>query len=246
MNRYQILIEYVGTGFIGWQIQPKGKSVQKLIQLKISKLLKEKIKLVSAGRLDSGVHSQGLSAHFDTKNKIENLNKFLKSINFFLNPELVSIIKIRKRNLAFHARFSAKERIYRYIILNRISAPSIEKNRGWHISKKLDLKIMKKGSKKLLGKHDFSTFRASRCNATSPIRTIKFIKIKKVKEKIEIKFSSRSFLQHQVRSMVGCLKYLAEKKWDIKKFENVFQSKNRKNCAPPAPAYGLYLAKVIY
>ena len=246
MNRYQILIEYVGTGFIGWQIQPKGKSVQKLIQLKISKLLKEKIKLVSAGRLDSGVHSQGLSAHFDTKNKIENLNKFLKSINFFLNPELVSIIKIRKRNLAFHARFSAKERIYRYIILNRISAPSIEKNRGWHISKKLDLKIMKKGSKKLLGKHDFSTFRASRCNATSPIRTIKFIKIKKVKEKIEIKFSSRSFLQHQVRSMVGCLKYLAEKKWDIKKFENVFQSKNRKNCAPPAPAHGLYLAKVIY
>ncbi len=246
MNRYQILIEYVGTGFIGWQIQPKGKSVQKLIQLKISKLLKEKIKLVSAGRLDSGVHSQGLSAHFDTKNKIENLNKFLKSINFFLNPELVSIIKIRKRNLAFHARFSAKERIYRYIILNRISAPSIEKNRGWHISKKLDLKIMKKGSKKLLGKHDFSTFRASSCNATSPIRTIKFIKIKKVKEKIEIKFSSRSFLQHQVRSMVGCLKYLAEKKWDIKKFENVFQSKNRKNCAPPAPAHGLYLAKVIY
>jgi len=246
MNRYQILIEYVGTGFIGWQIQPKGKSVQKLIQLKISKLLKEKIKLVSAGRLDSGVHSQGLSAHFDTKNKIENLNKFLKSINFFLNPELVSIIKIRKRNLAFHARFSAKERIYRYIILNRISAPSIEKNRGWHISKKLDLKIMKKGSKKLLGKHDFSTFRASSCNATSPIRTIKFIKIKKVKEKIEIKFSSRSFLQHQVRSMVGCLKYLAEKKWDIKKFENVFQSKNRKSCAPPAPAHGLYLAKVIY
>ncbi len=246
MNRYQILIEYVGTGFIGWQIQPKGKSVQKLIQLKISKLLKEKIKLVSAGRLDSGVHSQGLSAHFDTKNKIENLNKFLKSINFFLNPELVSIIKIRKRNLAFHARFSAKERIYRYIILNRISAPSIEKNRCWHISKKLDLKILKKGSKKLLGKHDFSTFRASRCNATSPIRTIKFIKIKKVKEKIEIKFSSRSFLQHQVRSMVGCLKYLAEKKWDIKKFENVFQSKNRKNCAPPAPAHGLYLAKVIY
>ena len=246
MNRYQILIEYVGTDFIGWQIQPTGKSIQKLIQLKISKLLKEKIKLVSAGRLDSGVHSQGLSAHFDTKNKIENLNKFLKSINFFLNPELVSIIKIRKRNLAFHARFSAKERIYRYIILNRISAPSIEKNRGWHISKKLDLKIMKKGSKKLLGKHDFSTFRASRCNATSPIRTIKFIKIKKVKEKIEIKFSSRSFLQHQVRSMVGCLKYLAEKKWDIKKFENVFQSKNRKNCAPPAPAHGLYLAKVIY
>jgi len=246
MNRYQILIEYVGTKFIGWQIQPKGKSVQKLIQLKISRLLKEKIKLVGSGRTDSGVHAVEQSAHFDTKNEIENLNKFLKSINFFLNLDLVSISKIRKRNLNFHARFSAKERIYKYIIFNRVSVPSIEKDRGWHISKKLDLELMKKGTKKLLGKHDFSTFRASSCNATSPIRTIKFIKIKKVKERIEIKFISQSFLQQQVRSMVGCLKYLAEKKWNLKKFEKVFKSKKRNLCAPPAPSHGLFLEKIIY
>ena len=199
MHRYQILIEYVGTGFIGWQIQPKGKSVQKLIQLKISKLLKEKIKLVGSGRTDAGVHAIEQSAHFDAKSKIKNLNKFLKSINFFLNSELVSIKKIKKKNLIFHARFSAKERVYKYIIFNRLSVPSIEKGRGWHISKKLDLELMKKGSKKLLGKHDFSTFRASSCNAKSPIRTIKFIKIKKAKDRIEIKFISQSFLQQQVR-----------------------------------------------
>ena len=246
MNRYQILIEYVGTRFIGWQIQPKGKSIQKLIQLKISKLLKEKIKLVGSGRTDAGVHAIEQSAHFDTKNKIENLNKFLKSINFFLNPALVSIKKIRKRNSTFHARFSAKERIYKYIIFNRVSVPSIEKGRGWHIRKKLDLKLMKEGSKKLLGKHDFSTFRASSCNATSPIRTIKSINIKKVKEKIEIKFISQSFLQQQVRSMVGCLKYLAEKKWDLKKFEKILKSKKRNLCAPPAPPHGLFLEKIIY
>jgi len=246
MNRYQILIEYVGVDFIGWQIQPKGKSVQKLIQLKISRLLKEKIKLVGSGRTDAGVHAIEQSAHFDTKNKIENLNKFLKSINFFLNPELVSIRKIKKRNSAFHARFSAKERIYKYIIFNRVSVPSIEKGRGWHIRKKLDLKLMKEGSKKLLGKHDFSTFRASSCNATSPIRTIKSINIKKVKEKIEIKFISQSFLQQQVRSMVGCLKYLAEKKWDLKKFEKILKSKKRNLCAPPAPPHGLFLEKIIY
>ena len=246
MNRYQILIEYVGTDFIGWQIQPKGKSVQKLIQLNISKILKEKIKIVGSGRTDSGVHAIEQSAHFDTKHRIENLNKFLKSINFFLNLNLVSISKIRKRNLNFHARFSAKERIYKYIIFNRISVPSIEKDRGWHISKKLDLKLMKKGSKKLLGKHDFSTFRASSCNSKSPIRTIKFIKIKKIKEKIEIKFTSQSFLQQQVRSMVGCLKYLAEKKWNLKKFERIFKSKKRTLCAPPAPSHGLFLEKVIY
>ena len=246
MNRYQILIEYVGTNFIGWQIQSEGQSVQKLIQTKISKLLKEKINLVGSGRTDSGVHAIEQSAHFDCNKKIENLDKFLQSINYFLNLKLISITHIKRRSLSFHARFSAKQRIYRYVIFNRISTPSIKKNRGWHIRKKLDLKLMKKGAKKLLGTNDFTTFRSSSCNAKSPIRTIKSIKIKEVKDKIQIQFKSQSFLQQQVRSMVGCLKYLAEKKWDLKKFENVFKSKKRTLCAPPAPAHGLFLEKVIY
>ena len=246
MHRYQILIEYVGTNFIGWQIQSKGQSIQKFSQIKISKLLKEKINLVGSGRTDSGVHAIEQSAHFDCKKKIENLDKFLKSINYFLNTQLVSITSIKKKNLNFHARFSAKQRIYTYIIFNRISGPSIEKNRGWHIKKKLDLKLMKKGTKKLLGTNDFSTFRSSSCNAKSSIRTIKSIKIKKVKNKIQIQFKSQSFLQQQVRSMVGCLKYLAEKKWNLKQFESVFKSKKRTLCAPPAPAHGLFLEKVIY
>jgi len=246
MHRYQILIEYVGTNFIGWQIQSKGQSIQKFSQIKISKLLKEKINLVGSGRTDSGVHAIEQSAHFDCKKKIENLDKFLKSINYFLNTKLISIISIKKKSLNFHARFSAKQRIYTYIIFNRISRPSIEKNRGWHIKKKLDLKLMKKGTKKLLGTNDFSTFRSSNCNAKSPIRTIKSIKIKKVKNKIQIQFKSQSFLQQQVRSMVGCLKYLAEKKWNLTQFESIFKSKKRTLCAPPAPAHGLFLEKVIY
>ena len=246
MHRYQILIEYVGTNFIGWQIQSKGQSVQKLIQIKISKLLKEKVNLVGSGRTDSGVHALEQSAHFDCKKKIKNLSKFLQSINFFLNIKLISITNIKNKSLNFHARFSAKQRIYTYVIFNRISRPSIEKNRGWHIRKKLDLKLMKKGAKKLLGTNDFSTFRSSSCNAKSPIRTIKSIKIKEVKNKIQIQFKSQSFLQQQVRSMVGCLKYLAEKKWNLKKFENVFKSKKRTLCAPPAPAHGLFLERVIY
>ena len=246
MHRYQILIEYVGTNFIGWQIQSKGQSIQKFVQIKISKLLKEKISLVGSGRTDSGVHAIEQSAHFDCKKKIENLDKFLKSINYFLNIKLVSITSIKKKSLNFHARFSAKQRVYTYIIFNRTSGPSIEKNRGWHIKKKLDLKLMKKGIKKLLGTNDFSTFRSSSCNAKSPIRTIKSIKIKKVKNKIQIQFKSQSFLQQQVRSMVGCLKYLAEKKWNLNQFEIVFKSKKRTLCAPPAPAHGLFLEKVIY
>jgi len=204
MYRYQILIEYVGTNFVGWQIQSKGKSIQKLIQTKLSKLLKEKVSLIGSGRTDAGVHATAQSAHFECKKKIQNLGKFLKSINHFVNEMNVSIISIRKRNINFHARFSAKQRIYKYVIFNRLSRPSIEKGRGWHIIKELDVSLMKKGAKKLLGTKDFSTFRSSSCSAKSPIRNMKSIKIKSVRGRIEIQFKSQSFLQKQVRSMVGC------------------------------------------
>ena len=246
MYRYQILIEYVGTNFVGWQIQSNGKSIQKLIQTKLSKLLKEKVSLVGSGRTDSGVHAIEQSAHFNCKKEIQNLDKFLKSINHFVNGMSISIMDIKKQKLNFHARFSAKQRIYKYVIFNRLSRPSIEKERGWHIIKELDISLMKKGAKKLLGTKNFSTFRSSSCNAKSPIRTMKSIKIKSIKGRIEIQFKSQSFLQQQVRSMVGCLKYLAEKKWDLKKFNFVLKSKKRILCAPPAPAEGLFLEKVIY
>jgi len=246
MHRYQILIEYVGTPFIGWQIQKKGKSVQRIIQSTLSKLLKQKIILYSAGRTDREVHASEQSAHFDVKNKIQNIDKMIKSLNFFLNKKKISIINIIKRNKNFHARYSAKERVYKYFIINRLATPVIENERAWHIRKKLDIKLLKEGAKKLLGTHDFSTMRAKNCYAKSPIKKMNKITIKNINRKIEIEFRSKSFLRNQVRSMVGCLKYLAEKKWNIKKFENAFKSKKRKNCAPPAPAHGLYLTKVIY
>ena len=246
MYRYKILIEYVGTNFIGWQIQSKGKSIQKLIQTKLSKLLKERVSIIGSGRTDSGVHAIAQSAHFDCKKEIQNLDKFLRSLNHFVNNMDISILNIKKKNMNFHARFSAKQRVYKYIIFNRSSRPSIEKQRGWHIIKKLDISLMKKGAKKLLGTNDFSTFRSSSCNAKSPIRTMKSIKIKSIKGRVEIQFKSQSFLQQQVRSMVGCLKYLASKKWNLKKFDFVLKSKKRILCAPPAPAEGLFLEKVIY
>ena len=246
MARYQLLIEYVGTNFRGWQIQKKGSTIQGLIQEKLSKLLKEKIILNGSGRTDTGVHAIEQSAHFDCKNKIIDLAKFLKSINHFLNNKGIAITKIKKRSNEFHSRFSAKQRIYKYIIFNQISAPVIEKQRGWHVRKPLDLNLIKKGAKKLVGTNDYSTFRSSSCHAKSPIKTIKSIKIKSSKNKIEMEFKSQSFLQQQVRSMVGCLKYLGEKKWSLKKFIFVLNSKKRVLCAPPAPPEGLYLARVIY
>ena len=246
MHRYQILIEYVGSNFRGWQVQKKGKTIQGLIQEKISKLLKQKILVFGSGRTDAGVHAIEQSAHFDCDNKIHHLDKFAKSINHFLNKEGVSILSIKRKNNNFHARYSAKMRIYRYIIINRLSGPVLENNRGWHVMKELDLNLMKKGARKLIGTKDFSTFRASSCRAKSPIKTMKLVKIKSSKNKIEIEFRSKSFLQQQVRSMVGCLKYLGEKKWSLKKFENIMKSKKRILCAPPAPPEGLYLTRVIY
>ena len=246
MHRYQICNEYVGTNFIGWQIQKKGNSVQKFVQSVISKIIKKEVSIVGSGRTDAGVHARGQSAHFECEKKIINSDKFIKSLNFFLNKKQISITTLKKRNSNFNARYSAKERIYEYVIINRLAPPSIERNRAWHIRKKLDLEMIKKGAKKLSGTYDFSTFRASNCYSKSPIRTLKKIKVKRLNEKITIQFKSKSFLRNQVRSMVGCLKYLGEKKWSLKKFESVFKSKKRKLCAPPAPAHGLYLFKVNY
>lgn len=246
MHRYQILVEYVGTKFVGWQKQLKGKSIQKEIENKLSKLLKQKIIIYGSGRTDAGVHAIEQSAHFDIKLKIKEIKKLIKSLNFFLNPKKISIINIYKRKQQFHARHSAKERVYKYFIINRLATPALENERAWHIRKKLDIKLLKEGAKKLIGSHDFSTMRAKNCYAKSPIKKINKITIKNIDKKIQIEFRSKSFLRNQVRSMVGCLKYLAENKWDIKKFEHIFKSKKRSNCAPPAPAHGLFLAKVIY
>ena len=224
--RYQILIEYDGSYFNGWQIQTKGKTVQKSIQIAISKILKEKIILIGSSRTDSGVHAIEQSAHFDTNFEILNKNKFLGSLNFFLNKKLISIIEIKKKNKNFHSRYSAKKRIYKYVIFNRKSKPSLFLNKGWFVIKKLDLKNLKKGAKILQGTHDFS--------------------VSKKKNIITIKFKSQSYLMQQVRGMVGCLKYLGEKKWNMSKFKKVHLSKKRSLCAPPAPPHGLFLEKVIY
>ena len=246
MFKYQILIEYVGTSFRGWQIQKKGKTIQGLIQEKISKILKEKIVLFGSGRTDKGVHAIEQSAHFECQKKIENLDKFLSSINYFLHKDLVTVLMIKKKNQNFHSRFSAKMRIYKYIIINRLSAPVLDQKRAWHVIKKLDLESMKNAAKKLVGTKDFSTFRKNSCRAKSPIKTMKSVKITMRKNKIEIEFQSQSFLQQQVRSMVGCLKYVGEKKWSLKKFSFVMNKKKRILCAPPAPPEGLYLVRVIY
>tara|TARA_Y100000813_G_scaffold193123_1_gene172023 strand:- start:28 stop:768 length:741 start_codon:yes stop_codon:yes gene_type:complete len=243
---YQINLEYLGTNFVGWQFQKNGISVQEVLETALSKFLKDKIRVIGSGRTDAGVHAKGQSAHFKTKRKIDYKDNFINSMNFFLRKYPVSILSIRKRSKMFHARHSAKRRTYKYFIINRFSSLVLDKKKAWHVKKKLNIKIMRKGAKLLIGTHNFSTFRSSSCQSKSPVKTLKKVQIKKEKNKIIFTFESKSFLQQQVRSMVGSIKYLGEGKWNLKDFRKVLKSKKRSMCAPPAPAHGLYLYEVKY
>ena len=246
MFNYLLKIEYDGTNFVGWQSQKNGNSIQDSIEKALKKVLKTKVKIIGAGRTDKGVHALSQFANFQLKKKIEDKKAFINSVNFFLKKKLITILDIKEEKKNFHARFSAKLRTYEYLIINRQGSLSIDKNRAWHVKNNIDLKLMKKGAKILEGTQNFSTFRAASCSAKSPIKKILPIKIKKLGSTISIKISSKSFLQNQVRSMVGCLKYLSTNKWSITDFKKAFKSKLRNNCAPPAPACGLYLKKIKY
>ena len=244
--KYHIKIEYDGTNFAGWQYQKNALSIQEILQKAISKYLRHKTAVIGSGRTDTGVHAIEQAAHFETKLKIVDFDKFIFVINFHLKKYPIVLTKVEKKNYLFHARYSAKKRTYKYLIFNRKSSSPLNQNRVWFIRKKLNLAIMIKCLKYLKGKHDFSTFRASSCQAKTPVRTISSVSLKKSKDIIEIKFTSRSFLQNQVRSMVGAIKYVGEKKWTLNKFIKNFNSRKRSNCAPPAPACGLYLEKIQY
>jgi len=200
MQRYKIKIEYDGTPFVGWQFQKNGQSIQEVLQNAIFNFSGEKVVLAGAGRTDSGVHALAQVAHFDLKKKIKK-KSFLPGINQHIGNKPVTVLKINKASKKFHARFDAKKRTYQYTIINRQSPLALQKNKAWHIRKKLDVKAMKKGARLLLGTHDFSTFRASSCGAKSPIKTMEKISIKKNKEKITLKFTSKSFANISANSI---------------------------------------------
>lgn len=244
-SNYQIIIEYEGTNYNGWQYQKNEPSIQNEIEKALRRILKKKIRVIGSGRTDTGVHAIGQSANFFC-DKISNEKKFLNSLNFFLSKKKISINLIKKKKLNFNSRFDAKKRTYKYMIINRKNFLVLDKNRAWLVKKKLNTRLMKKALKLFLGKHNFNAFRSSSCGAKSPIRTIEKSTLTKKGNKILIVFSSRSFLQHQVRSMVGCLKVIGEGKWRIDDLKRLLKSKKRSLCATPAPPSGLYLYKVTY
>lgn len=243
--RYKLLIEYDGTNFVGWQRQKSGLAVQEVIEQALKTALREEVTLFGSGRTDTGVHALGQVAHFETNQNL-NLFKIRESLNALIRPHLISIHEVTKVSDDFHARFSAIERSYTYQILNTPFPPALLKNKAWWVRTPLDMDQMQKAADLLIGKHDFSTFRASECQAKSPIKTINSIYFEKQDDIIKMHISAKSFLHHQVRNIIGSLVLVGQKKWSINDFETAFKGKDRRLGGPTAPAEGLYFVSVQY
>ena len=243
--RYKITIEYDGTPFIGWQKQEGQLSVQGVLEAALKTYLRQETPLCGSGRTDAGVHAVGQVAHFDCEQKL-NPKAFLYSLNSLMRPHPVVIKKIEKVSEVFHARFSAVQRTYLYRIQNTPYFPALNKGKVWHIGPKLNVKKMNEAAQILLGKHDFSTFRAANCQAKSPIKTLDFIQVKRKGEEVQMLIQARSFLYHQVRNIIGTLVLVGLGKWTISDFEKAFRAKDRKKGGQTAPAEGLFFIKVNY
>ena len=245
MFRYHLKIEYDGRPYVGWQRQKNGMSVQQSIEEAVFRFSGEKAQLFVAGRTDKGVHALQQSAHLDLKNDWGD-RRVRDAINAQLRPHPISILSAEIVNKEFHARFSAIERAYVYRITNRRSPITFEKGLSWWVPVPLDLEPMRDASEVLLGKHDFSTFRATACQANSPIRTLDQLDVTWEGNEIRIHARARSFLYHQVRNMVGSLKMVGSGKWTKDDLQKALEAKNRRAGGPTVPADGLYLKKVVY
>lgn len=245
MQRWKITIEYDGTKFCGWQRQPDVVCVQQVIEEAIEEFSQEKIEIYGSGRTDTGVHATGQVAHFDLERDIEDW-KMCDAINHFLGPYEVSILKAEKVNDDFHARFSATQRSYTYKILNRRAPSPINKDRAWLFVHDLDEDKMQEAADMLIGKHDFSAFRASGCQAESPIKSVDEIKLRRDGEFVYMDISAKSFMYHQVRNIIGTLVMVGDGRMTLEEFKEVFESRDRTKAGVTAPACGLYFTKIKY
>lgn len=245
MPRYRITIEYDGTPFVGWQAQAVGASVQSAIERAIRAFSGETVSVRAAGRTDAGVHALGQVAHFDLATA-RKPHVIREAINFHLKPAPVAVLECSETTADFDARFSATRRHYLYRILNRRSRPALSRDRVWWVAQPLDANRMAQAAAHLVGRHDFTTFRAAQCQASSPLRTLDRLVVGRQGEEIHIEASARSFLHHQVRSMVGTLKHVGERKWQVEDVARALAARDRARCGVVAPASGLYLVAVDY
>ena len=243
MTRYKVILEYDGTDLIGWQENRQGPSVQSIMKDAIYDFCGARPDVVGAGRTDAGVHAVAMTAHFDIDGTYD-ANTVMRALNFYLNNKPVSVLDCEIVSDDFNARFDCVARHYKYVVLNRGASPVLGKNRVCWVPRKLNVDAMRAAAQKLLGNHDFTSFRASECQAKSPIKTLDKIEITQNGDEIIFEFSARSFLHHMVRNIVGTLIEIGlGKPYDI---DEILNAKNRSAAGPTAPSDGLYFMRADY
>ncbi|MFA5593061.1 MAG: tRNA pseudouridine(38-40) synthase TruA [Micavibrio sp.] len=247
-KRWKLTIEYDGRPYSGWQHQDHAPSVQQAVETAIFKFCGQKIRIHVAGRTDAGVHARGQVAHFDLDYGARPLSGFdlAKAINAHLKPQPVAVLRAEEAEADFHARFSAKNKLYRYRVINRSAPLCLDQGRAWGIFYELDVPAMHKAAQCLLGQHDFTTFRDSECQAKTPVKTLGRFDIARDGEEVCFEVEGRSFLHHQVRNMVGTLILVGRGKWSEADLLAALGAKDRTKGGVTAPAGGLYLMRVDY
>jgi tRNA pseudouridine38-40 synthase len=245
MPRYKLTVEYDGSGLVGWQRQANGLSVQEVLETAVERFCGEAITVHGAGRTDAGVHALAQTAHLDLPRAAE--PEIIRSaLNHHARPAAVSVLAVEEVPASFDARRSARGRVYRYRILNRRPPPVLERGRVWHVGPRLDAEAMQEAALLLLGKHDFTSFRDTMCQAKSPVKTLDRLDVARTGDEIVIDARARSFLHHQVRNMVGTLKLVGAGKWRVARVADALAACDRRAGGPTAPPDGLYLVEVIY
>jgi len=245
MPRYKLTIEYDGTPFIGWQAQDNGLSVQGLLSDAVAAFAGERVAVHGAGRTDTGVHALGQVAHIDLA-KDWDVDTVRDAINFHLRPQPIAVLAADHAAADFDARFSALRRHYLYRIVNRRADLTLDLNRAWRVPRPLDTGAMQAAAQRLVGRHDFTTFRSTECQAKSPVKTLDRLDVARDDDDVRVIAAARSFLQHQVRSMVGSLVHVGEGKWSADELAAALAARDRTRCGQVAPPQGLYLVRVDY
>lgn len=245
MPRYKLLLEYDGTPFAGWQLQDNAPTVQGALADAIAAFAGERTAVQGAGRTDAGVHALGQVAHVDLARDYDD-DTVRDAINFHLRPQPIAVLAAERVADSFNARFSATKRHYLYRIVNRRADLVLDQNRAWRLPRLLDCEAMHAAAQKLVGRHDFTTFRAAECQAKSPLKTLDRLDVARAGDEVRVTASARSFLHHQVRSMVGSLVHVGEGKWSAADLAAALSARDRAACGQVAPAQGLYLLRVEY
>ncbi|HWG80078.1 MAG TPA: tRNA pseudouridine(38-40) synthase TruA [Stellaceae bacterium] len=245
MPRYKLTVEYDGSGLVGWQRQANGLSVQEVLETAVERFCGAAVTVHGAGRTDAGVHALAQTAHLDLLRAAE--PEIIRSaLNHHVKPAAVSVLAVEEVPDSFDARRSARGRVYRYRILNRRPPPVLERGRVWHVGPQLNEEAMWEAAQLLVGKHDFTSFRDTMCQAKSPVKTLDRLDVARTGDEIVIEARARSFLHHQVRNMVGTLKLVGAGKWRAARVAEALDARDRRAGGPTAPAEGLYLVEVIY